>query len=236
MEWDYVDQEELVPNPQWDIISTNISYTNESAGNGVDLISFEIKMQRKPRHHLTTMFLPIILLAVLDIFVFALPSDGGEKSGYAVTVFLSFAVFLTIVNATMPENSEKLSIFSIYIILQTGQSTLITIISLLSIRFASLDETTKIPSVLATMTRLLFCKTTCKNASNTKVIKIGNKGEDEEGTGKHAELNDSICSLEDETCTWRKVANAIDVLCFIIFSMTFATSTIVCFCVIVGAN
>ncbi|XP_060557078.1 acetylcholine receptor subunit delta-like [Ruditapes philippinarum] len=232
---EYVDLEDFTPNPQWEIISTDIFFANNTPANHVEVLSFQIQMRRKPRYHLSTMFLPIVLLAVLDIFVFILPSDGGEKSGYAVTVFLAFTVFLTIVNSTMPENSENLPIFSMYIIIQTGQSTLITMFSLLSIRIASFDETTRIPCVLAAMSRLvrmIQCKTTCKNRCTTKINKIGNEDECGGDDDSYVDRKDSDYSLENETLTWRHVANAGDLVCFVIFSAAFVISTVVCFCAI----
>ncbi|XP_053392665.1 neuronal acetylcholine receptor subunit alpha-5-like [Mercenaria mercenaria] len=226
---DTVQLEDYSTNAQWDILSTNVSYVNETAGAYVDLISFKIKLQRKPRHHLITLFLPIILLAVSEIFVFALPSDGGEKSGYAVTVFLAFAVFLTIVNTAMPANSEKVSIFSVYLVIQTAQSTLITILSLLSIRCASLDETTRIPSGFVALVRLSQCG--CKETNAPKSNRIGNMDEVSE-----VEKNGSSCSLDDkeetETCSWKMVTNAVDKICFMVFSAVFVITTTVCFCVI----
>ncbi|XP_053394806.1 acetylcholine receptor subunit beta-type unc-29-like [Mercenaria mercenaria] len=226
---DTVQLEDYSTNAQWDILSTNVSYVNETAGAYVDLISFKIKLQRKPRHPLITLFLPIILLAVSEIFVFALPSDGGEKSGYAVTVFLAFAVFLTIVNTAMPANSEKVSIFSVYLVIQTAQSTLITILSLLSIRCASLDETTRIPSGLAALVRLSQCG--CKETNAPKSNRIRNMDEVSE-----VEKNGSSCSLDDqeetETCSWKMVTDAVDKICFMVFSAVFVITTTVCFCVI----
>jgi hypothetical protein len=62
---------------------------------------------------MTNVIVPVILLGIFNVFTFVLPADSGEKIGYSVTVFPSFAVCLTVVSAELPKTSESndISIF-----------------------------------------------------------------------------------------------------------------------------
>jgi hypothetical protein len=46
------------------------------------------------------------LMCILNIFVFLLPADSGERVGYAITVLLAIAVFLTISSDSLPATSN----------------------------------------------------------------------------------------------------------------------------------
>lgn len=48
---------------------------------------------------------------------------------YSVTVFLSFAVYLTIIKAQLPDNSESTSILSIYIVIQLSYCILVLVVN-----------------------------------------------------------------------------------------------------------
>ncbi|XP_053392811.1 acetylcholine receptor subunit beta-type unc-29-like [Mercenaria mercenaria] len=215
-------------NALWDVLDTSVEITDVT---NVDLISFKLKLQRKPQHHILTLLLPVLLLATLNIFANALP-NGGDRSGYAVTVFLAFSVFLTIADSVMPPNSEKVSLFSVYLVIQTTQSTLITILAVLLTRAESLNDSTKIPRCLVFLEKLSrgVCKkkTTEKvhpHAKETKLKDIDN----------HAENDERFSPVEgtDEAtpCTWMMVVAAIDKIAFISFSAVFIVSTIVFLCI-----
>lgn len=77
---------------EWDIVGTEAW----DKALGVYSIYFKIRLKRRPMFICLTVVFPLILLGVLSIFVFVLPPESGEKVGFSVTVFLSFAVFLTI--------------------------------------------------------------------------------------------------------------------------------------------
>jgi hypothetical protein len=54
--------------------------------------------------------MPIVLTSILIAFVFAVPIESGEKMGYALTVLLSYVVFLTWVTDSLPPISNDVSI------------------------------------------------------------------------------------------------------------------------------
>ena len=146
----------LQSNSEFDLINTthHVQYKSKTAF-GV----FTIKVKRKPMHVLVTALFPIIMLAILNIFVFVLPCDYGEKISYAITVFLAFMVTLTFIASTLPENSETTAYLSVYVMIQTAQSTLETLIAIVLVRLNTFDEKeTKPPKLLAFLAKLLTCR------------------------------------------------------------------------------
>lgn len=84
---------EYEENGIWKIIDTSWNIEKHKA---VSEIIFNIKLQRKPLYYVMNIILPVAFLGFLNILVFVIPVDAGEKMSFSVTVFLSFAVFLTI--------------------------------------------------------------------------------------------------------------------------------------------
>ncbi|XP_062615149.1 CHRNA7-FAM7A fusion protein-like [Saccostrea cucullata] len=50
--------------------------------------------------------MPIILMEILQMFVFLLPENSGDRVSFSVTILLSIAVYLTIVSEQIPKSSE----------------------------------------------------------------------------------------------------------------------------------
>ncbi|XP_046553804.1 acetylcholine receptor subunit beta-type unc-29-like [Haliotis rubra] len=74
-----------------------------------------INLKRRPLFYIFTILLPVVLLHFLNSFVFLLPSQSGEKTSMAVSILLSFQLFLSIIRDSLPENSLTVSLFSLYV-------------------------------------------------------------------------------------------------------------------------
>ena len=166
------------------------------------------------------------MLAILNICVFVLPCESGERAGYAITVFLAFAVFLTIISSTLPESSENVAVFSIYLIIQTTSSTVITILALVMIRFHFKDdEVDPVPRWLGGLLNTITCKRCRKpNKKITVVEPIGKKGTDDYP-------DDITDAMDQPTLTWKKAMSLVDRICFIFFFLVFLLSTSLSFIV-----
>ncbi|KAH3694719.1 neuronal acetylcholine receptor subunit beta-2-like [Dreissena polymorpha] len=55
-------------------------------------------------------------MSVLNILVFLIPTECGERISFCLTVLLSIAVFLTLVGDNLPKNSSPMSLFSYYLV------------------------------------------------------------------------------------------------------------------------
>ena len=71
-----------------------------------------MKLQRKIRYSVVNLMLPIILLSLMDLLVFWLPPESGEKVSLGITVMLSFSVFLLVVADQTPRTSDTVPLLS----------------------------------------------------------------------------------------------------------------------------
>ena len=227
---------EFQQNSAWTVTNTSWKVEQEK----VDAtITFSITLKRKPMYFILSVILPVSMLALLNICVFLLPCESGEKSGYAMTVFLAFAVFLTIVSSTLPQNSETISIISIFLIIQTVSSTLITIIALGMLRVTHFPEDKPVPPWILNVIRFLKCRTCC-NKANSSVTPIRDSAMSitniEEKTDLKMEDTDSEGSTEDSKMTWKDVVNFFDLIFLIAFSIVLILSGFICFTVASSAK
>ncbi|XP_060591975.1 acetylcholine receptor subunit delta-like [Ruditapes philippinarum] len=130
-----VQLEEYVENSEWELVQTSARETNTDEA----AVFFTLKLKRRPNFYVLNIIVPVIFLSLLDIFVFVLPVSSGERASYAITVFLSMAVFLTIIAAALPQNSETTSLLSVYLMLMISLSTFIVILSIAELRLATRD-------------------------------------------------------------------------------------------------
>ena len=132
-------------NSEWSIKSTSAANFETTTSSGV---TFTINMKRKPLFYLLNILLPVIMLAVLNAFVFALPASSGEKTGFAVTAFLAFAVFLTIISAELPKTADTVSTFSAYLFMITFISAFIAMITIVELRLFAREVEVPVPAGL----------------------------------------------------------------------------------------
>jgi hypothetical protein len=78
------------------------------------------------------------MLAYMNVVTFIIPTESGEKSGFSVTIFLSFVVLLIINNQSLPDNSDTISLYAAFLLTMTIMSAIALLISVLQIRAITL--------------------------------------------------------------------------------------------------
>lgn len=106
-----------------------------------EIIDFKIHIKRKPMFLITSLVLPLFLVSILNIFTFVLPTASGERTSFAITLFLTFAVVMTVVSETFPA-TDKLGAFTIFLLMRILTSALTTIITIISIALYFQDDET----------------------------------------------------------------------------------------------
>ncbi|XP_045187824.2 acetylcholine receptor subunit delta-like [Mercenaria mercenaria] len=193
-----VQLEEYVENSAWKLVETSAREINTDEA----AVFFTLKLKRRPIFYIINAILPVVFLSLLNIFTFLLPVSSGERASYAVTVFLSLAVFLTIIANELPKNSEKTSLLSVYLMLMSSLSTFIVILSIAEVRIATRNANTKpvtkIYMIVIKIAHFITCKTCKKSVTPAKV-----------STPKACKRLD----LEDHI-TWTEAVDAIDIVSF----------------------
>ena len=203
---------------EWSISSTTATDYETATSSGV---TFTIELKRKPLFYLINILVPVIMLAIINVFVFMLPATSGEKTGLSVTVFLAFAVFLTIISAELPQTSEKISTFAAYVFLMTLISTSIVIVTISQLRLFSRDPEQPIPNWLQWITRgvrRISCARCCRRRD-------GYAGFDAD------EIKEQLAA----DVTWEDVCNALDFAFFWLYLSLVVIITVTCIVVSVTA-
>ncbi|XP_063427441.1 acetylcholine receptor subunit alpha-like [Mytilus trossulus] len=195
---------ELEDDAVWTVISTKLYHDT------LDLesrLTYSLTIKRTPGFHVLNIIVPVILLGVLNLFTFVLPADSGEKMGYSITVFLSFAVFLIIVNSELPKTTG--SIFGQYLIFQLGIALFTVCVTAIQLRFHY--RTDPVP-------RLLSAVLGCRCKSKRKITDGNENGKLEKDT------NES--KLEE---TWNDFISILDFILFWVSFFVVLSVTIVVF-------
>ena len=77
-------------------------------------LQFKYSLKRKPYSFLILAALPLILLSMLKLFVFFLPTESGEKISFSVSVTVAYAVLMTMATNELPKTPDTVSIFGLY--------------------------------------------------------------------------------------------------------------------------
>ena len=141
------------PNGLWDLVNTS-STVHYSGHTVVSVISFTLK--RKPQFTIVNIIIPIVIMSLLNIVVFFIPTESGERISYCLTVLLSIAVFLTLVGDNLPKTSNPMAILSYYLVFILALSVCVTFSTIFSLRLYFHDDD-DVPSFLLCVVKFTRC-------------------------------------------------------------------------------
>ena len=118
-------------NGKWKVDS--MSSSTETV-DGKTTLLLTLNLRRKSSFYVLFLLLPAVLLSVLNVFVFVLPAGSGEKTGYTIAVFLSYALFYTILSESLPTNSDTVSTVASYLFLMMFLATLSVVLTIIELR------------------------------------------------------------------------------------------------------
>ncbi|XP_046568075.1 neuronal acetylcholine receptor subunit alpha-6-like [Haliotis rubra] len=100
-------------------------------------------LKRRTTFYILNNILPVVFLSFLNTFVFCLPEESGEKMSLCVSILLSYAMFLTLINSYLPANSDHLCFFSVYLTLLVLISTLTCLVTIFMLALHTYFQTGK---------------------------------------------------------------------------------------------
>ena len=105
---------EYTENPSWVIVAaTRKRYVKDNNWH----VDVEFRFQRRPNFATFTLVTPLMALAFLNVCVFLVPINSGEKGAFSITIFLSYGIFLTVISDSLPQNSLQISFFIVFIVM-----------------------------------------------------------------------------------------------------------------------
>lgn len=128
----WIKMDQYVEIAEWNVIETYVTsriipfevYSNILNNKSfIDMmnftvISFSIKMKRSCRSCFINIVMPVVVLAVLNLLSFFVPCESGEKTSYPIAIFLTLAVFLTMITQSLPESVDGVSYLSSFVAFQ----------------------------------------------------------------------------------------------------------------------
>ncbi|XP_052677885.1 neuronal acetylcholine receptor subunit beta-2-like [Crassostrea angulata] len=205
-------------NKAWEITSTSQNIDNSGSKS---IITYTLNLKRKPGFYVENLVTPILFLGVLNILVFIIPADAGEKMSYCITVALGFIVFLTIISFELPANSDSTPYLSKYLQIQIFMGGITLVISAIQLWLCHKSEEQKVYTPLKILVKVALCKTLKVKVSCDDRIPQAN------------ERNNKNQNAEkfDDPISWNDVSSAIDFAMFLIYVFVYfiSTSTIMAF-------
>jgi len=102
------------------------------------------------------MIVPITLLFMLQVLVFLLPAESGERVGYTVTILLAISMFLTLIAGELPRVSEPFPAVCFYLMVVLGLSSAMTVVVIFNLSLYYKQGA--VPECLASFTRVVLCR------------------------------------------------------------------------------
>ncbi|VDH98733.1 Hypothetical predicted protein [Mytilus galloprovincialis] len=144
------------PHSDWNLLEYSTSIVNESLGYSV--LYVKLTFEREPLYFAVMIILPTLLFSLLNPLVFVLPVESGERVSLSMTILLSYAIFLTLVSASIPASSNPMCILLIAMIAIISISGVIVIGSIISANYFYLDNSKNIGMMMKYLTKLWMRK------------------------------------------------------------------------------
>lgn len=123
---DYVHTNSTTMHSEFKIQNTFVKTGQLNANTTWSKLTYTINLGRRPLFMTMNLVVPVFLISFANVLVFLLPLDSSDRVGYAVTMVLTFTVFMTMVSDLLPA-TDPLSNFNILLLLQLAFSTVVTL-------------------------------------------------------------------------------------------------------------
>lgn len=212
-----MNQQEFEENGIWQVTGTKM-YTKDNS-LGWQELHLQVNMRRRLQFYVSSLIMPVCMMSFLQLFVFLIPVESGERVGFAVTVLLAIAVYLTLVQEKLPEASEpNVSCLSYKLLVDFMIGVMMVIAVIAGLQFYHQEKDRIIPNYLRFLHHLMFRE---KNPKvKPKQVDDGCEDNSKDASAKQ------IC--------WINISRAFDRACLIGFGFCLFNCNIVYIIVIVS--
>ncbi|XP_069131627.1 5-hydroxytryptamine receptor 3A-like [Argopecten irradians] len=223
-------------DPSWDITEVKM-FTRIDVSLQITFLMVRIKLKRLPEYVVINMILPVCFLCVINIFVFFLPVESGERIGFSITLLLSVAVFMTILSDSLPQSSRpQIAVLCYFMFSQLLLSIFMMVFTIVGLRIYWANQERPLPAYLKLFSRAMGNIYGCQCCKERKLISVvepePSKDEcDKKRVPEHYQTH----QVAAELLTWQKVANDFDNFCIVFFTLCIIISNAV-FCAKLNEN
>ena len=174
---------------------------------------------------------PILVLAFLNLLSFFVPSESGEKLTFPMSIFLTLAVFLTIIMMSLPESVDGVSYLSTFVTFELSASAVTLLCTVITLRLHHEMGDTRVPVIARLMVRMFrwnygksHTKTNTKgkqrkNVSSQEIL----SGKTELHENSHVTCREDCGKADSKACgedrvrdiKWDHVSDAFDMMMFV---------------------
>ncbi|KAH9524213.1 hypothetical protein Btru_053808 [Bulinus truncatus] len=131
-EHDHHTSEMYIVNTEWELKAINKSIFNYLV-DGVDCSGLQINVyfKRRPISLLLGYIIPVTFISFLNLFVFLIPAESGEKVNAGITVLLSQAMYMSTMSSMLPRSTNPLPVVTYYLFLLIINSALIVFLCII---------------------------------------------------------------------------------------------------------
>lgn len=243
-----IDTTYYAPNQEWKLggVNTTSKIVQYPDGNYSD-VNFHLVLERRSMFYSLNLIFPIVVITLLSMVSFILPSSSGERLGVSVTLMLAVTVFMLLIAEMIPESSTHIAVVEVYFVF----CMMLIILVIVALCFISrLYNRSRIDPPMGEWTgkyvfeRLAFvvgarCELKkkvkkCNGGEDLDVRRSSLQGNgdvftDEKLLKPHEEefdLEEDLYTLEEE---WMIVGRTADHCLFVVFLVVFVVGTVGCF-------
>ena len=199
----------------WSLLNTSARVHTIQARHS-KMIEFKMTLKRKSLFLTFNIIFPVLVIMVLNLQVFILPVESGERVSYVTTTLLALTVFLTIISDDLPTISDPMPSLCLFIITNLIISVVVCIATIIQLNLYYRDESTaQIPIWIK---RLYFIRN-----SRTSSMEQMNTNEKNE----YYSSEDTVKVKIGEKLTWKRVVAFFDRCLFVFFFIISFITTVV---------
>ncbi|KAL8569298.1 hypothetical protein ACOMHN_024246 [Nucella lapillus] len=101
---------------------------------------FTLHLRRKTTYYTVMIILPMVLTSYLNLLVFFVPPDLGDRASYLVTLNVSLSVFSSFFNTDIPRGLDSIPFVFALLLFIYAESLLVLLLSLLVLRKYNLQQ------------------------------------------------------------------------------------------------
>ncbi|XP_076447172.1 acetylcholine receptor subunit beta-type acr-2-like [Babylonia areolata] len=118
--WDQNFSKQLSINGEWVLVSVS-NNTIHIPPERIVYTQYVLHLRRKTAYYTVMILMPMVMTSYLNVLVFLLPPDLGDKASYLVTLTISLSVFTSFFNTDMPRGVDSTpTIFILLIYVNTA--------------------------------------------------------------------------------------------------------------------
>ncbi len=178
-------------------------------------VTLTLKIQRLTKYYWVNIIVPSIVIWMLSLLSFVLPSDNGERVTLVISALLALSVYMLIASSFLPETSEAVPILGIYYLLVFIETALCLCATCWTIKLRNkmspMEETfedswiiTKLPNCLR---RFRQCKVGEGTLQGDLESNASGHASTTEDTGSQSKVGSGQASSTEDTGSQSKVGS-----------------------------